>query len=68
MLEQNTAKSYIQTWQDNALTSSGVNYFYGDTATSGLVYNIFADVMLNLEFVPANVYTVLTTAYNSMIS
>lgn len=66
-MEQNTAASYIEIWQDNALTSSSVNYFYGDTVASGLIYNVFADVMLGLDFVPSEVYSVLTKSYGSMI-
>ena len=35
--------------------------------TTGLFYNIFADVMLGLEFVPTEVYTALTKYYNNLI-
>lgn len=67
-MEQSTATSYIQTWQYNALTSSNVKYFYEETSTSGLMYNLYADIMLGRGLVPSNVYTVLTEYYGNLIS
>lgn len=64
--DKNMAKSYIQTWQANAVTSEDVNFFYGDTNSNGLMYNLYADVLLGLGFVPSSVYDVLTSYYNNI--
>lgn len=60
--------SYIEFWIENALANSKVNYFYSDTTTNGLVYNLYADTMLGLGFVPDEVYTAVTTYYDSIIT
>lgn len=62
---KSTASSYIKTWKADAVSStSNVNFFYGERNTSGLVYNLYADVMLGLGFVPSEVYDILTSYYN----
>ena len=62
---KSTASSYIETWKADAVSStSSVNFFYGERNTSGLVYNLYADVMLGLGFVPGEGYDVSTSYYN----
>ena len=56
--------SFIQTWKANAVTSTHVNFFYGDTEESGLMYNLYADTLLGLNVVPTEVYDDLTAYYN----
>lgn len=67
---KSTASSFIQTWQNNALASddTGVEFFYEESGTNGLVYNLYADMMLGLNFVPSRVYDILTTNYNNLAS
>ena len=60
----------MQTWQSNAVASdsSHVDFFYGKSDTNGLIYNIYADKLLQLDLVPSSVYDVLTVFYNNVAS
>ncbi|KAL5536140.1 hypothetical protein ACEPAF_4245 [Sanghuangporus sanghuang] len=64
----NTATSYISQWQTNAIASdnSHINLFYGQTSTNGLIYNLYADKLLQLNLVPTSVYDVATSFYDGM--
>ncbi|THH06834.1 hypothetical protein EW145_g3808 [Phellinidium pouzarii] len=63
-----TATSYIQQWASNAVAAdnSHIDFFYGDTNSNGLMYNVFADKLLQLDLVPESVYQVLTVYYNNI--
>ncbi|KAL5536139.1 hypothetical protein ACEPAF_4244 [Sanghuangporus sanghuang] len=65
----NTAISYIAQWQNNAIPSdnSHVNLVYGDDYRSGLIYNLYADKLLQLNLVTSFVYDVVTTFYTSTV-
>ncbi|KAJ5248318.1 hypothetical protein N7497_008379 [Penicillium chrysogenum] len=61
------AKDYITQWQDLAI-AKGANpprttLSYGDTASHGLLYNLFADAQLGLNLVPQSVYQMQSDFY-----
>ncbi|OQE49106.1 hypothetical protein PENNAL_c0460G05787 [Penicillium nalgiovense] len=61
------AKDYITQWQDLAI-AKGTNpprttLSYGDPASHGLLYNLFADAQLGLNFVPQSVYQMQSDFY-----
>lgn len=62
------ATKFIQTWMHNTFSPSHINYFYSDTSSDGLMYNLYADILLGLDFVPADVFTTLTGYYSSLTS
>ena len=55
-----TAKSYIARWQDLGIarnaTPPHTTLSYGDTASHGLLYNLYADALLKTNLVPRSVY------------
>ena len=55
----------MHTWQKNTVTSDNVDMFFGEPDTSGLIYNLYADVLLGLDLVPSEVYATLTNHYNN---
>ncbi|KAL5494542.1 hypothetical protein ACEPAI_3 [Sanghuangporus weigelae] len=57
----NSALSYISKWKDDALSSdqSYIELTYGQSDTHGLIYNLFADPLLQLRLVPVSVYGIL---------
>ena len=60
----------MTTWKSQTFSSetSNLDFYYGDQGTNGMMYNLYADVLLGLNFVPSDVYSVLTTYYNNLIS
>ncbi|EJD03589.1 DUF1793-domain-containing protein [Fomitiporia mediterranea MF3/22] len=62
-----TASSYITQWQKNSLPSDGshIDFFYGNSDSSGLIYNLYADRLLQLNLVPQEVYQAVTSFYNT---
>lgn len=67
---QETATTFISQWQANALASdnSHLNFIAGDTDTNGLIYNLYADQLLQLDLVPDSLYEVATVFYNNIAS
>ncbi|KAL5536342.1 hypothetical protein ACEPAF_163 [Sanghuangporus sanghuang] len=59
------ATSGINFWQEQALSPSHVNFVYGASDTNSLIYNAYADRLLHLDLVPEDVYTLLTTSYQT---
>ncbi|KAL5492930.1 hypothetical protein ACEPAI_4378 [Sanghuangporus weigelae] len=59
------ATSGIKFWQEQALSPSHVNFVYGASDTNALIYNAYADRLLHLDLVPEEVYTLLTTSYQT---
>ncbi|KAF7428113.1 hypothetical protein PC9H_007332 [Pleurotus ostreatus] len=60
-----TAHTAIDLWQKEAVSSSSVNFVYGSSDNSALIYNLYADKLLKLNLVPDSVYTLLTSFYQS---
>ncbi|KAF4567440.1 hypothetical protein EYR40_006444 [Pleurotus pulmonarius] len=60
-----TAHTAIDLWQKEAVASSSVNFVYGSSDNSALIYNLYADKLLKLNLVPDSVYTLLTSFYQS---
>ncbi|CAG8960693.1 hypothetical protein HYFRA_00013461 [Hymenoscyphus fraxineus] len=54
------AKDYVGKWVDFAMTTEGglphTNLAYQDPKSHGLLYNIYADKLLNLNIVPAPIF------------
>ncbi|KAI5117537.1 hypothetical protein M0805_004769 [Coniferiporia weirii] len=63
-----TAASYIEQWTNDAVAADNahVDFFYNTLNSNGLMYNLYADKLLNLDLVPDNVYQVLTSFYNNI--
>ncbi|KAJ5530624.1 hypothetical protein N7527_004017 [Penicillium freii] len=61
------AKDYITQWQDLAIAKDAnpprTTLSYGDTASHGLLYNLFADAQLGLDLVPQSVYQMQSNFY-----
>ncbi|KAJ7091741.1 hypothetical protein C8R44DRAFT_719651 [Mycena epipterygia] len=53
---QANAKTLVQLWVNLTSSSSGLRWTYGDPSSFGLMYNLFADKMLQLNVIPASVY------------
>ncbi|KAI5120589.1 hypothetical protein M0805_002538 [Coniferiporia weirii] len=60
-----TATSYIGQWTSEAIAAdeTHVDFFYNTPNSNGLMYNLYADKLLNLDLVPDEVYQVLTSFY-----
>lgn len=67
---QDTATSYLTQWMQNAMSNSTthIDFLYGQQGTNGLIYNIYADKLLQLGFVPESVYNTSTQDYANSIS
>ncbi|KAJ5154601.1 uncharacterized protein N7500_010040 [Penicillium coprophilum] len=61
------AKDYITQWQDLAIAKNAnpprTTLSYGNTASHGLLYNLFADAQLGLDLVPQSVYQMQSDFY-----
>ncbi|KAJ5780444.1 hypothetical protein N7457_005604 [Penicillium paradoxum] len=61
------ANRYISKWEDLAIAKDAnpprTTLSYGDTASHGLLYNLFADVQLGLGLVPNSVYQMQSDFY-----
>jgi hypothetical protein len=65
-----TAGSYLAQWQTYAITNGTADsplphttLSYGDAASHGLLYNLYADRLLGLDFVPQSVYDMQSAFY-----
>ena len=56
-ISQSTASAYMNTWKSLALSSNQQNilFAYDNTGSWGLIYNLYADKLLNLNLVPSEV-------------
>ncbi|KAK4863905.1 hypothetical protein LT330_010386 [Penicillium expansum] len=61
------AQDYITQWQNLAIAKDAnpphTTLSYGDTASHGLLYNLFADAQLGLNLVPQSVYQMQSNFY-----
>ncbi|EJD38414.1 DUF1793-domain-containing protein [Auricularia subglabra TFB-10046 SS5] len=64
------AKAYVMQWQTFATASGGqhLTLSYGDSASWGLSYNLFADKLLKLNLFPQSVYDMQTAWYKTKIN
>lgn len=57
----NIATSYISQWQGLGITSDAnpphTTLNYGNASSYGLLYNLYADALLQTHLVPTSVYT-----------
>ena len=47
-----------------AIDNNHINFIYDDQGTDGLIYNLYADKLLQLDLIPDSVYDVLTSYYD----
>ncbi|KAG6830826.1 hypothetical protein H0H92_014478 [Tricholoma furcatifolium] len=54
-----TATSYVSQWQTFAMSTTGAHLTldYGDSASWGLIYNLYGDKLLGLNLFPESIYT-----------
>ncbi|KAF9523492.1 DUF1793-domain-containing protein [Crepidotus variabilis] len=59
------ATSYVSQWQKYATSSDGkhLTLSYGNSASWGLSYNLFADKLLKLNLFPASIYQMRTSSF-----
>ena len=67
---QDTAMSYLSQWQTDAVASdnSHISFYYNDMNSNGLIYNLYADKLLQLNMVSDSVYDIATASYNNIAS
>lgn len=63
-----TAEDYLAQWQTYAITNSTAGLphttlSYGDASSHGLLYNLYADRLLALDFVPQSIYDMQSAFY-----
>ncbi|KXX77889.1 hypothetical protein MMYC01_205785 [Madurella mycetomatis] len=61
------ADSYLTQWQTYAINSDAepphTTLSYGDANSHGLLYNIYADALLSLDFIPRSIYDMQSAFY-----
>ncbi|KAI5115723.1 hypothetical protein M0805_009016 [Coniferiporia weirii] len=64
-----TAASYIEQWVSDAVAADGshINFFYDNTNSNGLIYNLYADKLLQLGLVPDTVYQILAKFHSNTV-
>ncbi|KAF8897656.1 DUF1793-domain-containing protein [Infundibulicybe gibba] len=62
------AANYVSRWQTFATSTTGphLTLSYGNPASWGLSYNLFADKLLKLNLFPASIYTMQTAWYKTV--
>ncbi|KAK7035330.1 hypothetical protein VNI00_011861 [Paramarasmius palmivorus] len=61
------ASQLASQWVDLATEGGHIVSIYGDPSSEGLIYNLYADILLKTKLVPDSVYTGLTTFYDNLI-
>ncbi|EJC98586.1 DUF1793-domain-containing protein [Fomitiporia mediterranea MF3/22] len=61
------AQQYAQQWTSIAVDSSQISISFG-LMNSGLIYNLYADKLLQLNLIPSSVYDTQTQFYKSQLS
>ncbi|KAL9625069.1 MAG: hypothetical protein Q9160_000798 [Pyrenula sp. 1 TL-2023] len=63
----NIAQSYIEQWIDLGVAMDAspphTTLAYGQNDSYGLLYNLYADALLSLDFVPTSIYTMQSAFY-----
>ncbi|PCH43429.1 DUF1793-domain-containing protein, partial [Wolfiporia cocos MD-104 SS10] len=64
-----TASTYISTWKSLALSSNQQNilFAYGDSGSWGLMYNLYADLLLQTHLVDETIYQDQSAFYGRLI-
>ncbi|RDB22588.1 Glutaminase A [Hypsizygus marmoreus] len=62
------AADYVTRWQKLAASSTGqhLTLSYGDSSSWGLVYNLYAEKLLNFSIFPSSIYTMQTAWYKTV--
>ncbi|PCH43427.1 DUF1793-domain-containing protein [Wolfiporia cocos MD-104 SS10] len=65
-----TASAYMNTWKSLALSSNQQNilFAYGDSGSWGLMYNLYADLLLQTHLVDETIYQDQTAFYDTLIN
>ncbi|KAF8883844.1 hypothetical protein BD779DRAFT_813306 [Infundibulicybe gibba] len=61
------ASMMLQDWGSRAILSNHITSTYGQSASWGLIYNLFPDRLLKLDFLNQTIYTNQTTFYAAQI-
>ena len=66
---QSTALSYISKWHTLTFPSgsSRPSFYYGDTSSTGMLYNLYADLLLELYVVDDTTYKVTSSYYDNIV-
>ncbi|KAI0092706.1 DUF1793-domain-containing protein [Irpex rosettiformis] len=66
----NIAASYVQQWQKLATSSTGkhLTLSYGNDASWGLAYNLYADKLLGTNVFPQSVFDLQTAWYSTVVT
>ncbi|EJC98583.1 uncharacterized protein FOMMEDRAFT_96129 [Fomitiporia mediterranea MF3/22] len=64
---QGIAQQYMQKWTSLAVDAGQIRISFGSTS-SGIIYNLYADKLLQLKLVPSSVYDTQTQYYKSQTS
>jgi len=64
-----TAQSYIEQWQSLSISQDKTHLMtsFGQQASAGLIYNLYADKLLQLDLVPQSMYDLQTSHYISQL-
>ncbi|KAJ4287091.1 hypothetical protein N0V88_007785 [Collariella sp. IMI 366227] len=66
------AQRYLEGWQNLAINKDAnpphTTLSYGDNDSHGLLYNIYADALLSLSFIPSSIYSMQSTFYPTVAS
>ncbi|KAA1466346.1 DUF1793-domain-containing protein [Dentipellis sp. KUC8613] len=62
------ASSYVQQWQNFALSSDGkhLTLSYGNSSSWGLSYNLYGDKLLKFNLFPQNIYNIQSAWYQTV--
>ncbi|KAL1872452.1 hypothetical protein VTK73DRAFT_1489 [Phialemonium thermophilum] len=65
-----TADDYLRKWQGFAINTDAnpphTTLSYGDNSSHGLLYNLYADRLLSLDFVPQSIYDMQSDFYKTV--
>ncbi|KAF8885594.1 hypothetical protein BD779DRAFT_1646537 [Infundibulicybe gibba] len=61
------ASAMLQDWENRAIPSNHIASVYGQPASWGLIYNLFSDRLLKLNFITQKIYSDQTNFYATQI-
>ncbi|KAF8993231.1 hypothetical protein BDQ17DRAFT_1331822 [Cyathus striatus] len=64
---QSQAQNYTSQWESLAITSDHISTVYGDSSSSGLIYNLYAAKLLGQDSISSQIYDQQSQFYSSQI-
>ncbi|KAF8885602.1 DUF1793-domain-containing protein [Infundibulicybe gibba] len=61
------ASAMLQGWENRTILSSHITSIYGQSTSWGLIYNLFSDRLLKLDFITQEIYNNQTNFYSKQI-